>query len=176
MEWIVLIAAFLVAWFLLPMLWGNLPFWKLIARYPPQDAPNDAHDKALLRLQQLKQTLNNIQQQHGIDLELIDMGTEEGGTFPIHSRMYEAIASSDIILCDLTGHRPNVYVEAGYALKHHESNRLIFLFEPKNQNDKVPFDLNTFKYVTIAQAAEIPNKLAPEIESILESSGAALAG
>lgn len=54
------------------------------------------------------------------------MGTEEGGAFPIHSRMYEAIASSDIIICDLSGQRPNVYVEAGYALKHHEANRLIF--------------------------------------------------
>ena len=153
---------------------SRIPKRVFLARwYPPQDAPHDAHNKAELRLQQLRQTLTNIQQQHGIGLELIDMGTEEGGTFPIHSRMYEAIASSDIILCDLTGHRPNVYVEAGYALKHNESNRLIFLFEP--EDDKVPFDLNTFKYVPIAQAAEIPNKLTPEIESILTSSGAALA-
>ena len=103
------------------------------------------------------------------------MGTEEGGTFPIHSRMYEAIASSDIIICDLTGHRPNVYVEAGYALKHHEKNRLIFLFEPVNADDLVPFDLNTFKYVRISQAAEIPNKLLPEIEAIMTEGGAVLA-
>jgi hypothetical protein len=99
------------------------------------------------------------------------MGTEEGGTFPIHSRMYEAIASSDVIICDLTGHRPNVYVEAGYALKHQEKNRLVFLFEPKDANDRVPFDLNTFKYVELTQAAEIPNKLAPELVSILNSAG-----
>ncbi|WP_027181948.1 hypothetical protein [Oleidesulfovibrio alaskensis] len=129
-----------------------------------------------MRLQQLRQTLTNLQQQHGVGLELIDMGTEEGGTFPIHSRMYEAIASSDIIICDLTGHRPNVYVEAGYALKHHESNRLIFLFEPSGAGDQVPFDLNTFKYVPITQAAEIPNRLTPELESILQSAGALLGG
>ncbi|MNG29901.1 hypothetical protein D3C84_1154050 [compost metagenome] len=86
--------------------------------------------------------------------------------------MYEAIASSDIIICDLTGHRPNVYIEAGYALKHHESNRLIFLFEPTDANDHVPFDLNTFKYVLVTQAAEIPNKLSPELKSILQASGA----
>ena len=96
------------------------------------------------------------------------MGTEEGSTFPIHSKMYEAIASSDIIICDLTGQRPNVYVEAGYALKHHEKNRLIFLFEPADAADKVPFDLNTFKYIPISQAAEIPNKLRPAIETIME--------
>jgi hypothetical protein len=153
----------------------RIPKRVFLARwYPTQDAPDDAHNKANLRLQQLRQTLLNIQQQHGASLELIDMGTEEGGTFPIHSRMYEAISSSDIIVCDLTGHRPNVYVEAGYALKHHESNRLIFLFEPKNIDDKVPFDLNTFKYVPITQAAEIPNKIGAELMAILRESGAAL--
>ncbi len=48
------------------------------------------------------------------------MGTEEGGTFPIHNRMYDAIASYDTVICDLTGRRPNVFVEAGFALKHHK--------------------------------------------------------
>ncbi len=112
---------------------------------------------------------------HGISLELVDMGTEEGGTFPIHSKMYEAIASADIIICDLTGQRPNVFIEAGYALKHHQQNKLIFLFEPKNDADRVPFDLNTFKYVQIAQAAEIPNRIGAEIEAILRDAGAQLA-
>lgn len=154
---------------------SKIPKRVFLARwYPTQDAPHDAYNRANLRLQQLRQTLANLQQQHGIGLELIDMGTEEGGTFPIHSRMYEAIASSDIIICDLTGHRPNVYVEAGYALKHHESDRLVFLFEPSGAEDHVPFDLNTFKYVQITQAAEIPNRLTPELKSILLASGAQL--
>lgn len=153
---------------------SRVPKRVFLARwYPPTDAPNDAHNKATLRLQQLQQTLSDIQQQ-GVQLELIDMGTIEGGTFPIHKEMYEAIASSDIIICDLTGHRPNVYVEAGFALKHHEKNRLIFLFEPADEDDKVPFDLNDFKYVPITQAAEIPIRLRPEIEAILESAGANL--
>jgi len=144
--------------------------------YPPADAPNDAFNKANLRLEQLRQTLDNFHRLYGISLELIDIGTEEGGTFPIHRKMYEAIAGSEIIICDLTGHRPNVYVEAGYALKHHEQNRLIFLFEPKDAGDKVPFDLNTFKYVQISQAAEISGKLMPEIKAILEDAGAVLEG
>lgn len=151
---------------------SRIPKRVFLARwYPEQDARDGAHNKATLRLQQLQQTLRTIKERHDIMLELIDMGTEEGGTFPIHSKMYEAIVSSDIIICDLTGHRPNVYVEAGYALKQHEKNRLIFLFEPANNEDKVPFDLNTFKYVQVTQAAEIPNKLQPEIESILRDSG-----
>lgn len=142
--------------------------------YPDSDSPDDAQHKAELRLEQIRQTLANIDQQHDIQLELIDLGTEKGGTFPIHKRMYEAIASSDIVLCDLTGHRPNVYVEAGFALSHLESKRLVFLFEPNDGTDKVPFDLNTFRYVCVSQAAEIPNKLKPEIEAILRAFGANL--
>lgn len=88
--------------------------------------------------------------------------------------MYEAIASSDIIICDLTGQRPNVFIEAGFALKHHEENRLIFLFEPVDDQDKIPFDLMTFKYVPISQAAEIPNKIKEEIAAILREAGAPL--
>ena len=156
---------------------SRIPKRVFLARwYPVQDAPNDAHNKAILRLQQLQQMLAAIQQAHGVTLELIDMGTEQGGTFLIHKRMYEAIASSDIIICDLTGHRPNVFVEAGYALNNHESNRLIFLFEPASEGDVPPFDLSPYKYVPIDQAAEIPNKLRPEIEAILTEAGAVLAG
>ncbi|WP_366923143.1 hypothetical protein MFMK1_003633 [Metallumcola ferriviriculae] len=155
----------------------HIPKRVFLARwYPKMDTPNDAYNKAQLRLEQLHRTLEDIQQLHGICLELIDMGTHEGGTFPIHNRMYEAISSSDIIICDLTGHRPNVYVEAGFALQHHEKNRLLFIFEPGEADDRVPFDLTTFKYIQISQAAEIPSKLKPEIEEILRSSGAGLVG
>mgnify|MGYP006307271285 CR=1 FL=1 len=72
----------------------------------------------------------------------------------------------------MTGQRPNLFVEAGFDLKRHEKNRPIFLFEPRNRNDKVPFDLTTFKYVHISQAAEIPNKVKAEHVAILPETGA----
>lgn len=43
-------------------------------------------------------------------------------------------------------------------------------------DDRVPFDLNTFKYIQVSQAAEIPSRLAPEIKAILEEAGAVLEG
>lgn len=151
---------------------SRIPRKVFLARwYPSRDEPNDAYNRANLRLNQLQQTLDALKREEDIQLELIDMGTEEGGTFPIHQKMYQAIAESEIIICDLTGQRPNVYVEAGYALKHHEQHRLIFLFEPQDAKDEVPFDLNTFKYVQISQAAELPNKLKPEIMAILKDAG-----
>ena len=65
---------------------------------------------------------------------------------------------------------------SGYALSHHEKGRLVFLFEPSDERDDVPFDLTTFKYVPISQAAEIPDRLGGEIEAILAASGCALLG
>ncbi len=58
----------------------------------------------------------------------------------------------------------------------HEQNRLIYLFEPQEADDRVPFDLNTFKYVQVSQAAEIPGRPAPGIKAILEEAGAVLEG
>ena len=91
--------------------------------YPPEDAPDGAYHRAELRLEQIGRALDDIRRRHDIELALVDMGTEQGATFPIHAKMYDAIKSSDIIVCDLTGHRPNVYVEAGYALSHGDHHR-----------------------------------------------------
>ena len=155
----------------------RIPKRVFLARwYPARDEPQDAHCKAELRLQQIQQTLDDIRRRHDIELALVDMGTEQGATFPIHASMYEAIKSSDITVCDLTGHRPNVYIEAGYALSHLDKGRLVFLFEPADEYDRVPFDLATFKYVLVDQAAKIPGKLRVEIEAILKASGAVLRG
>jgi len=49
-----------------------------------------------------------------------------------------------------------------------------YLEQSDNRNDKVPFDLTTFKYVAISQAAEIPNKVKSEIIAILRDAGAPL--
>jgi len=81
--------------------------------------------------------------------------------------MYEAIESSDIILVDLTGVRPNVCVEAGFALRNYEKNRLIFIFQPTDMHKTVPFDLNTFRYELFKDTGEIPDKIKPHIKEIL---------
>jgi hypothetical protein len=90
------------------------------------------------------------------------MGTQKGGTFPIHSEMYDAISSADIIVIDLSRVRPNVCVEAGFALRNHEKNRLIFLFQPTKGHLSVPFDLNTFRYESFKDTGEIPERLKPQ--------------
>jgi len=58
--------------------------------------------------------------------------------------------------------------------KTSRKTRLIFVFEPRNRREMVPFDLKTFKYVQITQAAEIPNNVRSEIIAILSDAGAPL--
>src|ERR1051326_3415965 len=102
-----------------------------------------------------------------LGLKLVDMGTEEGPTYLIHPKMYEAIGSSEIFIADLTGLRPNVLIELGFALNHQPTNRLLLLFNPINGADKVPFDTNAFRYEEIGEAADIPAKLKRHIEEII---------
>ena len=51
-----------------------------------------------------------------LNLELIDLGTQDGATYDIRSAMYKEITFADIFIADLTGYRHNVMVEVGYAL------------------------------------------------------------
>jgi hypothetical protein len=149
---------------------SQLPKRVFLARWYPPSSKGEELKKASLRLEQIKRTLDDIKTTRGISLELIDFGTQATPVIPIHPEMYKAVQSADIILVDLTGHRPNVCIEAGFALRHHDKRRLIFIFEPADKDDRVPFDLNTFRYEPISQAAEIPAKLTPVIESILNQS------
>ena len=103
---------------------------------------------------------------------MIRMMEPKEGDVIIHPKMYEANSSADIILVDLTGVRPNVGVEAGFALQHHEKNRLIFMFQPTRKCKDVPFDLNTFRYERVKETGEIPDKIKPHIEAILEGATA----
>jgi hypothetical protein len=145
----------------------RIPKRVFLARWYPTAKEGVELTNANLRLKQIRLALKELKEEKGILLELMDMGTQTGGTFPIHPRMYEAISSADIILIDLTGVRPNVCVEAGFALRHHEKNRLIFIFEPTKKQKTVPFDLNTFCYQPISNTAEICEKIKPHIEAIL---------
>jgi hypothetical protein len=86
----------------------RIPRRVFLARWYPNVKDGEDGETAKLRLKQIRQCLKEIEKEEGTSLELVDMGTQTGTTFPIHARMYEAIASADIILIDLTGVRPNV--------------------------------------------------------------------
>ncbi len=147
----------------------RIPRRVFLARWYPTASDGEEFEKAKLRLTQIRQALKELEKEMGAQLELVDLGTQTGTTFPIHTKMYNAIASADIILVDLTGVRPNVCVEAGFALRNHEKNRLIFIFQPTKKYKTVPFDLNTYRYESFKDTGEIPEKIKPHITAILSN-------
>lgn len=143
---------------------SRIPKKVFLARwYPPKENGQQLH-KANNRLQTIKSLVEDE-----FSMELVDLGTQEGGTFPIHQSMYEAIGSSEIMVVDLTGLRPNVMIELGYSLNHMGSQRLLMFFNPIEGAKNVPFDTTTFRYESIDEAADIPGKLKGHIAAIIQS-------
>ena len=147
----------------------RIPKRVFLARWYPKVSDGDQKTRADNRLRLLRQLVETE-----LHLELIDLGTEEGGTELIHHKMYGAIASSDIFIADLTGLRPNVMIELGYALKHHEKRRLLLYFQPTPSMDNPPFDVSSFRYERIAEAADIPDALRGNIEAILKNASSGI--
>lgn len=50
-------------------------------------------------------------------------------------------------------------VEVGYVLKHVDTGRMVFYFQPKDDGDRVPFDLNGFAYDQINDSRELKTKI-----------------
>jgi hypothetical protein len=141
---------------------NRVPKKVFLARWYPKVSDGEQKTRADNRLAELKALVEN-----SLGLELVDMGTEEGGTYLIHPKMYEAIGSSDIFIADLTGLRPNVMIELGYALHHQPTKRLLLIFNPITGAATVPFDTNSFRYEQIGEAADIPTRLMGHLEEIL---------
>jgi hypothetical protein len=147
---------------------SRVPKKVFLARWYPTVNDGEQLQRATNRLTQLRQLVET-----DLHLELIDMGSQEGGTFPIHDSMYKAILSSEIFIADLTGLRPNVMIELGYALHHMKTGRLLLLFNPiAAPADRVPFDTNTFRFEQISEAADIPARLRGHLKEILDKAAA----
>jgi hypothetical protein len=146
---------------------SRVPKKAFVARWYPKAAEAEQKTRADNRVAALKQLVEG-----DLHLELVDLGTEEGGTALIHPKMYDAIGSSEIFIADLTGLRPNVMIELGYALNHQGTKRLILMFNPIEGADKVPFDTTGFKYQTINEAADISAKLKGDLLEIINNARA----
>lgn len=146
---------------------SRVPKKVFLARWYPMDSDKKEKTRADLRLAELKKATDSL------GLELIDMGTKEGGTYQIPTAMYDAIDSSEIMLADMTGIRPNVMIEIGFALRGHRNGRMLLFYDSRSEL-KVPFDIAGFQYIEISDAAEIHTKLKPSIETIIDQAKAAL--
>ncbi len=139
----------------------NIPKKVFLARWYPAD-DNPQFNAANRRREAIEAIVET-----DFNLKLIDLGTQEGGTFLIREEMYEQISSSDIFIADLTGARHNVMVEVGYALKNIGRKRMLFYYRSIDGCEVPPFDLNGFRYEKIEEAADMRDALSKHISEIL---------
>ncbi len=149
--------------------YDSIPKKVFLARWYPASTDNN-YEKAVQRRTAIGKVVKDL------NLELIDLGTQEGATYDIRSAMYNEITDSDIFIADLTGCRHNVMVEVGYALNSDKLNfdqlnpdkgRMLFYFAETEEHQYPPFDLNGFRYEKINDSSELETKIKPIIDSIL---------
>lgn len=88
------------------------------------------------------QSIKKACRQHGL---LVKRADDVSGATYILSSIYELIHESDLVICDLTHERPNVYYELGYTHAkgiHHHQNILLVAEE----GTKIHFDVSGFNY------------------------------
>ncbi len=142
-------------------IYENIPKKVFLARWYPAEG-NEQYSRANNRLRIISKIIKD-----DFSLELVDIGTKEGGTFEIREEMYDQITKSDIFIADLTGARHNVMVEVGYALKNIGRKRMLFYYEPTPGNEMPPFDLNGFRCEKIKEAADLDEAIPKHINAIL---------
>ena len=144
----------------------HVPKTVFLARWYPS-AEHDGKEEAeraecrIKAMQELSSELN---------LNLVDLGTCTTGTFDIRKRMYEQIRECDIFVADVSGARHNVMIEIGYALKHVDTDRMVFYFQKSEKCKAVPFDVNHLAYDEITDSAQIKTKTKARILTILRHS------
>lgn len=124
-----------------------------------------------LRYETIERALKELKGEVNISLNLIDLGSDVGGTELIHPKMYANLVSSDIVMVDLTGASPNVYIETGFALGRDKKKHTILLYKKENPEDKVPFDLTSYRYEQFMDTSEIPALIKPHIKEIMRQAG-----
>lgn len=147
---------------------SRVPKKVFLARWYPGVKDGEQQQIATNRYEALKLLVEGE-----MKMQLVDLANKDGGTYPIHQTMYDQINISDIFIADLTGLRPNVMIELGYALRDHQpGGRMLLIFNAIAGVDKVPFDTNTFRYESIGEVADIPNALRKHLNSILDDAKA----
>lgn len=81
----------------------------------------------------------------------------------ISQQILENIASSRIVIAELTGERPNCYYEAGFA--HALGKELIFIIR---EDSMIHFDLLGYRFITWKTEAQLRKSLRERLDSIYE--------
>lgn len=80
------------------------------------------------------------------------------------SRIYNQIATSNLIIADMTGRNPNVFYEVGYA---HALNKRVILLTQREED--IPFDLKLYPHIVYGSSiSNLKDELAKRLKWAIE--------
>ena len=112
----------------------------------------------------LKESIKNTGDKFGIDVSAKRIDDFKGQTHKIDSKVFEEIEKSGIIIADLSGERPNCYLEVGYALAR---QRKLILTAKKGV--KIHFDISSYKINFWANLKELRDMVDMDANAIFEA-------
>jgi len=110
------------------------------------------------RLDDLRDTVRDVFKAFGINATRADEIEHEG---VITERVLHEIATSEFLFADLTGERPSVYYEVGYA---HALGKRVILFREKGT--KIHFDLAAFNCPDYENFGDLRRKLTSRLQAL----------
>jgi nucleoside 2-deoxyribosyltransferase len=123
----------------------------------------------------IKEAIDKIKEKQP-DINIIPVRVDEikGESFDLSKEIFDQIDNSDLMIADLTGDRPNVYCEVGYA----KARGIPFILSFKNlpnptegeQKKKIHTDLVPYTYIQYSEATHLRNELIKHLAAIYELS------
>ncbi len=115
-------------------------------------------DRTQPGLEDIRDAIKEVCKRFGIAATVADEIEHEGG---ITERLLEEIETSEFIIADLTGERPNVYYEIGYA---HGRNKRVILY--RREETKLHFDIAHRNCPTYKNVTDLKRQLTQRMASI----------